>query len=430
MIKTLASSRALRVAALVASVSAVACARVQVGTELAPTQRREAFERVWTEVNETYYDPGMNGADWPAAHQLYRGIVDTISTDGSFYSAMNRMLGLLHDSHTRLLPPTIVAQLARHEDANVGLTVREIDGRPTVVAVRAGSPAALAGIEPGMLVPAVNGVNTVARVARVAAALPSWAASRSTSWRAYTAVFAGRRDTSMRVTVERADGSTFDAALTAVVVTAPPEVDAHLLASGNAYIRWNIFRAPNAHDVAAAVERFRDAPGMILDLRGNPGGNNAETDAIVNLFLDRRTAVYQVGERHGSAPPTPTAYVLGSNGGAAYRGPIVILLNEMSGSASELLASGLQESGRAKLVGVETCGCVLGVNNGRRPLPDGARLDISAREYLTMHGEKLEGRGVIPDVRVDVTLDDLRARRDAVLEAADESLRAASFVRR
>jgi C-terminal processing protease CtpA/Prc len=80
--------------------------------------------------------------------------------------------------------------------------------------------------------------------------------------------------------------------------------------------------------------------------------------------------------------------------------------------------------------GVETCGCVLGVNNGGRALPGGARLDISARVYLTMRGEKLDGRGVIPDVRAEATLADLRARRDVVLEAADQLLRDASSVRR
>ena len=388
---------------------------------MAPAERSAVFERIWTGVNEKFYDPQMNGADWPAAHLQYRGIVDTVSTDRSFYAAMNRMLGLLHDAHTRVRAPAAVAQQARQEAANVGLTVRELDGHPTVIAVRPGSPAARAGIEPGMLVPSVNGMNTLARVALVAAAVPSFGANGSSIWRAYTQVFNGQRDSTMHVTVERADGSTFDAALTTEVVSAAPEVDAHVLRSGNAYIRWNIFRPPIAKDVAAALGRFREAPGVILDLRANPGGNGSELDAIARLFFDERTPVYQVGERHGSTPPKPTAYYLGSKGGAVYRGPVVILLNEASGSSSELFASALQESGRAKVAGTRTCGCVIGIN-GAQKLPGGAQLDIGARLYLTMHGEKLDGRGVIPDISAAPTLADLRARRDVVLEAADQWL--------
>lgn len=128
--------------------------------------------------------------------------------------------------------------------------------------------------------------------------------------------------------------------------------------------------------------------------------------------------------RHGSAPPRPTVYSIGSKGGAAYRGPIVILVSESSGSSSELFSSVLQETGRARIVGVETCGCVLGIN-GSPKLPGGSQLDVSAMLYLTMHGEKLDGRGVIPDIRVVPTLADLRAGRDVVLETADKALRSA-----
>ncbi len=160
---------------------------------------------------------------------------------------------------------------------------------------------------------------------------------------------------------------------------------------------------------------------MILDLRGNPGGSSQQLEAIAKLFLDARTPLYAWEERHGSQARAPTPFYLGSSGGATYRGPVVILLNELSGSSAELFASGLQESGRARVVGVETCGCVLGIS-GFIKLTGGAEFSYSQRAYFTVHGEKLDGRGVIPDVRVASTLADIRAGRDAVLETADDLL--------
>ena len=81
-----------------------------------------------------------------------------------------------------------------------------------------------------------------------------------------------------------------------------------------------------------------------------------------------------------------------------------------------------------KVAGVESCGCVIGIN-GAIKLTGGAQLDIGNVLYETPHGEKLDGRGVIPDIRATPTLADLRAKRDVVLETADQALRGVSAIR-
>jgi carboxyl-terminal processing protease len=107
---------------------------------------------------------------------------------------------------------------------------------------------------------------------------------------------------------------------------------------------------------------------------------------------------------------------------------VVILADLHSGSSSELFAAGMQDTGRAKVVGSQTCGCVLGVNN-LVELKDGGAVMISKVLWFTPHDRKLEGEGVIPDKLIGNTLADLRAKRDPVLEAGDSLLKEMSSAR-
>jgi carboxyl-terminal processing protease len=101
---------------------------------------------------------------------------------------------------------------------------------------------------------------------------------------------------------------------------------------------------------------------------------------------------------------------------------VVILVSQHSGSSSELFAGGMQDTGRAKVVGTQTCGCVLGVNHPVE-LKGGGLVMISKVLWFTPSGRKLEGEGVIPDKVVTPTLSDIIAKRDPVLEAGDRLLK-------
>ena len=106
----------------------------------------------------------------------------------------------------------------------------------------------------------------------------------------------------------------------------------------------------------------------------------------------------------------------------AYRGPVVVLLNAMSGSASELFGATLQASGRAVVMGEPSCGCLLGFLGYAR-IPGGGELAYSEVGFLMPNGQRIEGEGVVPDHHVPVTLADLRVSRDRALEEAQNLLR-------
>jgi carboxyl-terminal processing protease len=105
-----------------------------------------------------------------------------------------------------------------------------------------------------------------------------------------------------------------------------------------------------------------------------------------------------------------------------YRGMVAILVNESSGSGSEMFAGVLQENGRAVVVGRQSCGCLLGIAKFRE-VEGGGELAVSELAYLSPKGRRLEGKGVIPDELVGLTIADLQRHRDAALESAENALR-------
>jgi carboxyl-terminal processing protease len=106
-----------------------------------------------------------------------------------------------------------------------------------------------------------------------------------------------------------------------------------------------------------------------------------------------------------------------------YKGAVVILVNEASGSGSELFSGVMQEKGRATVIGRQSCGCVLGISKFRK-VKGGGELALSELNYVSPRGQKLEGRGVMPDRQVALTIADLQKNRDLALDEAEGLLRA------
>ncbi len=174
------------------------------------------------------------------------------------------------------------------------------------------------------------------------------------------------------------------------------------------YIRLTSLSDPSAKEaIRRALDRMAQRDGLVLDLRGNPGGLVSDADAIAGLLLEpgeemgrERT---RFGERISTAPRTRSLFP---------RRPLVILTDRRTGSAAEKLAAGLQGSGRATVLGEGTSG--KGVGQMSRLLPGGAMVLVSAVESLTLGGRPLQGQGVVPDLSGD---------GDASLEKAKELLR-------
>jgi carboxyl-terminal processing protease len=389
--------------------------------------RAAAFDFVWDTINQRYVDPGFNGFDWRAIGTAYRPRAMSARNDDDFWDVLNRMTGELRDSHTRVEAPNFVALRRRQESVSLGLDINRVEGEIVVVGVAPDSDAYWAGVRPGMVVARIDGAPAEERYA------PALAAEReqSTLWakerRAFGTVLRGEPDTKLAFEFVRADGSTLSATLARKVIKAAFFASTRQLPSGFGYIRFTGFSMSLRAQVLAAIQAHRNLPGMIIDLRNNGGGTASVVEDIAEQLVKERTEVGTIITRTGQ-PVTlfgyPVAKIKRTLAGSpsAYDKPVVVLINAGSASASEMLAGGLQDIGRVKVVGQRSCGCLLGFL-GYATIPGGAELAYSELGMVSVKGRRVEHEGVIPDIEVPITSEDLRLNRDRTLEAAEDLLR-------
>ncbi len=395
---------------------------------LTPRDRKEVFEKIWREIHDHYYDPSYNGADWNEVHERYAPLVDATKNDQEFYALMSQMTSELHDAHTRFNSPEQWRNFRRQQGVTVGFTVDDVDGKTVVTSVTPGSDAAHDGIEPGMVVLRVNDTPVAERIAEIQKKrLPS-SSERATRWFIYNRVFAGPADMPVKVALQRADGSVVEVSVQRQVYSAAPEVTTHVLPSGNVYIRFDGFQHPITKEFRQALQKNRDAPGLIVDLRRNGGGDLAVLLPIAGYFFGKRTLFAKDSTRTGKPLSSyvglfklPLQLYVGRPGEQIYSGPVVILVDAHSASSSEVFAAGMQDTLRAKIIGSQSCGCVLGIAKPR-VMKGGGVLEMSEVLWFSPKGRKLEGTGIIPDKIVVPSVADLQRRRDPVLAEADKSL--------
>lgn len=168
-----------------------------------------------------------------------------------------------------------------------------------------------------------------------------------------------------------------------------------------AYIRIQQFLLPTTQDFKAALERaFQDgAGGVILDLRDNPGGILDQAVDVASQFLTRGIVV-KVVDKDGHE----TVYKV-RPGGIATAVPVIVLVNEGSASASEIVAGALQDNGRAKLAGTKTFGKA-SVQNIIK-MSDGSAIKVTTAHYYTPNGQQISSKGLTPDYPSELKDDEL-----------------------
>ena len=395
---------------------------------LSAKDRKDVFEKVWREIHVHYYDPSYNGVDWDEVRRRYSPLVAATTSDQEFYALMSQMTSELHDAHTRFSSPEQWKNFRRQQGVTAGFSVDEVDGKTVVTSVVPGTEAAHAGIEAGMVLLRVDDKAVGERIAEIEKRrLPS-SSERATRWFIYNRVLAGPADAPVKVALQRADGSVFEVSVRRQIYSAAPEVSTHVLPSGNVYIRFDGFQHPVTKEFRDALQKFRDAPGLIVDLRRNGGGDLAVLLPIAGYFFDKKTLFAKDSTRTGKPLSSyvglfklPLQLYVGKPGDQIYSGPLTVLVDAHSASSSEVFAAGMQDTGRAKIIGSQSCGCVLGIAKPR-VMKGGGVLEMSEVLWFSPKGRRLEGTGIIPDQVVVPTMFDLQRGRDAVLAAADKTL--------
>ncbi|MBL8192003.1 MAG: hypothetical protein JNK38_28590, partial [Acidobacteria bacterium] len=180
------------------------------------------------------------------------------------------------------------------------------------------------------------------------------------------------------------------------------------------YIRFNIFTTPISEKIRAAFVELRDAAAIVIDLRGNPGGVAGIATGIAGRLSDKSgvlgTMKMRTSELKFAIFPQQNAYL----------GPVAILIDGLSASTSEVFSGGMQELGRAVVIGESSAGACL--PSVFQKLPTGALFQFAIADFKTPKGVLIEGRGVTPDVEVKWNRASLLNGRDAQLETAIEQL--------
>ena len=394
-----------------------------VSSDLSNAEKIAAFDKIWSTINEKYYDANFNGTDWKRVGETYRPLILEAGSDEQFYALLDRMAGELRDSHTRVISP-LRRQAARSgQTTSAGLIISEVEGVFTVLSVAEGSEGARAGIKSGMQILAVNGIPAVEAFDRAQIAVGASSSERATRLRAFSAMLAGKDGSQINLTLALDGGEEFAVRLTRRKIKLEPNVTARILSSGIAYLKFNSFDETTSDKVKIALKKLKSAPALILDLRNNGGGDGEEGLRVAGFFLNKSVPLARLVTRDGKppAPDIPMVLAAGRKGGQIFENPVVILTNEATASTAELFTAALQENKRARVVGSQTCGCVLGFINYNE-LAGGGAFTFSEFGFITPQGKTLEGAGVTPDRAVKLTVSDLRNQRDAALAEAETYL--------
>jgi C-terminal peptidase prc len=359
-----------------------------IATLMPASARQEIFDQVWETVHENYLYEDFHGADWEALRDEYETQVSDATSADEFYTVVGDMVDELGDDHSRYISPWD----AREEDdlmngnanyVGVGILSKYTEGEIHVVYVFPSSPAEEGGIQRRDVIIAVDGTPILPEdedLSRIR----------------------GPEGSDVVLTVRSPGEEPRDLELRRRPINGKVVSSSHRLAD-DPTIGYMVIPSFDPEDMDEQVNDdlgellADDEPleGLIIDLRGNGGGLLDTMERIVGQFMTGESGIYASRGRDRSMIPPR---------GAHYKDlkdlPLVVLVDDGSESASEMMTGALQSNGRALVVGVPSAG------NTETIYPydfdDGSRLWLAEEGFQLLDGSTMEGTGVIPDAQIDV----------------------------
>jgi carboxyl-terminal processing protease len=380
--------------------------------------RLTVFDDVWETIQDRYYDPKFHGIDWQAKRTTFRPVAARAGNAQEFYDVLRQMIASLRDAHTRVYSPDEKFDWWSPRFVTVGLTVREVEGAPTVIQIESGSAASKTDIKQGDVITSVDDV-PVAQFVAQRMRNSGLVDEGNIRHRVIANLFDGPSGTSVKIGWITRNGKQKSTVLQRY--WSQRNLGFNNQRKGKiAILRLDAFTQSVAIEFSKNLAEVLDgAEGIVLDLRGNGGGDAEAMADVASLFLDEGTNLGRFADRSGAAFELQTfaKRVWRSPAVVPIKLPLVVLTSENTSSAAEILAAALQTKGRAQVIGSGTCGCVLAIRS-RHALPDGGVLDVSEFDYKTAGGVRLEGAGIKPDKLIALTRSDVYSRHDRALERA------------
>jgi carboxyl-terminal processing protease len=345
---------------------------------LAPTTRglaaaaRDAYESLDTFAN--------------IIHMVQRHYVEDVSTDDLIQGAIDGMLASL-DPHSSYLTPELYRELqvdTRGSFGGLGIEITVRDDVLTIITPLDDTPAFRAGVEPGDQIIKIDDSLTKGMTLMEAVSL-----------------MRGPKGSSVTLTLRR-EGSMdlISAKMKREIIKVKSVKDAKLYQEKYGYVRVTQFQEGTSRELAAAIKSLEsqvpahELEGLVLDLRLNPGGLLNEAVKVSDLFLDAGLIVYTEGRVENQKQR-----FLAQNDGDEGDRAMVVLVDEGSASASEIVAGALQDHKRAVIVGTKTFG--KGSVQTILPLDRESALRLTTARYYTPSGRSIQATGIEPDVFVD-----------------------------
>lgn len=359
------------------------------------------YDDVWKLINTRYLDQTKNGQEW----RIWRHRYDAeMETDQDAYVAIETMLASLGDRFTRFLDPDEFAEEGRSIKASlfgIGIQIGIRDEKLLVIAPIEDTPADRAGLEPNDEILEIDGKSTQGMSIKEAADN-----------------IRGEKGSIVKLLIKRKgevnkvyDIMRDEIKLKSVSTKHPFELE---LPESVGYIKLSSFLSSKAaKELLDALEENQEKQAYIVDLRSNPGGLLSNAIAIANFFLEDGGIVSTV-DRDGYKE------VRRAEQAVVTKKPIVLLIDEGSASASEILSGALKDNHRGVLVGKRTFG--KGLVQEINQLPGGAGINITTQKYLTPNDTDIHKKGIEPDFVVKITKENVEAKEDPQLAKALEVL--------
>ena len=355
---------------------------------------QKLFDKNWHVIRNEYYDSSFNDQHWNRWKEHYQ---NKIKTADDAKVATDTMLASLNDPYSRFMSKEEFAKQNNSissKISGIGVSIINDSGKIRIINVIDQAPAQFAGLKSGDIITAVDGKKvsglSLAEVSNLVKGLPN----------TIVTIEIQRRTEKIEKKIIRKE-------ITIKTVKSTNYKDI-------GYIQISSFISSSTpNEFLEALENTINTKGLIIDLRGNSGGLLSNAVFIANLFINKGRLVSIVGrEVYIGGFVTITDVNINK--------PIVILVDETSASASEILSGALKDYHKAKLVGTRTFG--KGMVQKIIPMPNETGLNLTIAKYLTPAGHDINKKGISPDVEITLTKNDLDTKTDSQLEFAKNML--------